>query len=476
MSADLSNPNQPRSMFEPLEGRQLLSAGSGAEFLSADLSPAATFVTPFAKASTRTYIKQDSTATTFGGNVHLVATVTRRTGTPVTGGVVTFKAGSTVLGTGTVNLKGKAVLDTIKIPVGTASLTAVYNGTKSLATSTSAALAHTVAQASTTTTLIPADTTTLIGAPAVFTARVSPVLPGGGVPAGNVEFRDGTTLLATVALNKKGRAVLTKPDFFNGSHSITAKFVATTNYKTSSSSAKVQTVSDGTYTTTASGLKKATRVAGTGAAAQNGTPMTVNYTGYLTNGTKFDSSLNPGRTPFDVTPGQSSVIQGWHEGLVGMKFNETRVLVIPPALGYGATGQGSIPPNATLYFVITRLAPTLRVAGGANQSVSIPHGAAPSTLYGTAFGNVAVGQSSAAKTFTLSSIGSTDLNFTSNTPVQSSDADEFVVSALGSSNAGPTFTVTFKPKSSGMRTATITILTNDLRHPSYTFNVSGVGT
>src|SRR5829696_8521100 len=117
MSADLSKSHQPRAMFEPLEGRQLLSAGSGAEFLATEMSPAVTFLTPHVKASTRSYIKQDSTSTTFGGNVHLVATVTRKSGSTVTGGVVTFKAGTTVLGTATVNLKGKAFFDTIKIPV-----------------------------------------------------------------------------------------------------------------------------------------------------------------------------------------------------------------------------------------------------------------------------------------------------------------------------------------------------------------------
>ncbi|HUC02051.1 MAG TPA: FKBP-type peptidyl-prolyl cis-trans isomerase [Candidatus Paceibacterota bacterium] len=99
---------------------------------------------------------------------------------------------------------------------------------------------------------------------------------------------------------------------------------------------------------------------GTGTVAQNGDTVTVNYTGTLDNGTVFDSSLNPGRTPFTFTigstvPGQS-VIQGWNEGVVGMKVGGTRALTIPPALGYGAGGAGSvIPPNATLHFTITLL-------------------------------------------------------------------------------------------------------------------------
>ena len=94
---------------------------------------------------------------------------------------------------------------------------------------------------------------------------------------------------------------------------------------------------------------------GTGTVAQVGDTVTVNYTGKLDNGTVFDSSLNPGRTPFSFTIG-GQVIQGWNEGVPGMKVGGTRELTIPPALGYGAQGAGSvIPPNATLHFTITLL-------------------------------------------------------------------------------------------------------------------------
>ncbi|HEY7779163.1 MAG TPA: FKBP-type peptidyl-prolyl cis-trans isomerase [Ktedonobacterales bacterium] len=94
---------------------------------------------------------------------------------------------------------------------------------------------------------------------------------------------------------------------------------------------------------------------GTGAAVKAGDTVTVNYTGWLTNGTKFDSSLNPGRTPFQVVNvGQAQVIPGWNEGLIGMKVGGTRRLVIPGALGYGAAGSPpTIPPNATLVFDVS---------------------------------------------------------------------------------------------------------------------------
>jgi FKBP-type peptidyl-prolyl cis-trans isomerase FkpA len=113
-------------------------------------------------------------------------------------------------------------------------------------------------------------------------------------------------------------------------------------------------------TTTMDGLVIKDDVVGTGATAAFGDAVTVNYTGKLDNGTVFDSSLNPGRTPFGFTIGSTvpgkAVIQGWNEGVQGMKVGGTRELTVPPALGYGAGGAGSvIPPNATLHFTITLL-------------------------------------------------------------------------------------------------------------------------
>ena len=83
--------------------------------------------------------------------------------------------------------------------------------------------------------------------------------------------------------------------------------------------------------------------------------VTVNYTGLLENGTKFDSSLNPGRTPFRFTVGAGQVIKGWDEGLIGMKVGGKRKLTIPPELGYGSRDNGPIPANSTLIFEIDLL-------------------------------------------------------------------------------------------------------------------------
>jgi len=108
----------------------------------------------------------------------------------------------------------------------------------------------------------------------------------------------------------------------------------------------------GTPQPTGSGLQIVDIEAGTGPEARSGQEVTVHYTGWLTNGTKFDSSRDRGQ-PFTLTLGQGQVIKGWDEGLVGMKVGGRRKLIIPAELGYGSQGAGAdIPPGATLVFVV----------------------------------------------------------------------------------------------------------------------------
>lgn len=107
--------------------------------------------------------------------------------------------------------------------------------------------------------------------------------------------------------------------------------------------------------TTPSGLQYTIDQPGTGAQPQPGQTVSVHYTGWLTDGTKFDSSRDRG-TPIEFPLGQGRVIRGWDEAIAAMKVGEKRTIVIPPDLGYGARGAGGvIPPNATLVFKVELL-------------------------------------------------------------------------------------------------------------------------
>lgn len=106
---------------------------------------------------------------------------------------------------------------------------------------------------------------------------------------------------------------------------------------------------------TPSGLQYIDLLEGTGRQAELGDTATVHYTGWLADGTKFDSSVDR-KEPFSFRVGAGQVIKGWDEGVSSMKIGGKRKLIIPPELGYGTRGAGGvIPPNATLTFDVELL-------------------------------------------------------------------------------------------------------------------------
>ena len=139
---------------------------------------------------------------------------------------------------------------------------------------------------------------------------------------------------------------------------LTAVFVgaqsATRKSTTPNTSAPAKVTGEGVKT--ASGLIYWDIRVGNGDVAKEGSHVRVHYTGWLTTGKKFASSVDAG-TPFDFTIGNGEVIKGWEEGVAGMRIGGKRQLRIPPSLGYGAEGTpgGPIPPNATLIFDVQLL-------------------------------------------------------------------------------------------------------------------------
>jgi peptidylprolyl isomerase len=160
-----------------------------------------------------------------------------------------------------------------------------------------------------------------------------------------------------------------------GSNSTTAALVSAT---APTGAASPATPGGQQTVTTASGLKYQDIVVGTGDSPKPGQTVSVNYTGRLTNGTKFDSSVDRGQ-PFQFVIGTGQVIKGWDEGVLSMKVGGKRQLTIPPDLGYGAQGAGStIPPNSTLIFDIELL--SIATAAAPPTPLPVPTVAAENTL------------------------------------------------------------------------------------------------
>jgi autotransporter-associated beta strand protein len=203
--------------------------------------------------ATTTVVASSVNPSVFGQPVTFTATVTPVPGIPGTPtGTVTFRDGTNVLGTGTLNNGVATFTTTASLSVGAHAITTVYNGDNNFAGSTSLSLTQTVNQASTTSTVTGSPNPASVGQSVTFTATVTANAPGAGTPTGTVSFRDGVTLLGTAALDSTGRAFLPTSSLAAGAHTITVVYSGDSNFATSTSQPFFQTVFTPTMTTLSS--------------------------------------------------------------------------------------------------------------------------------------------------------------------------------------------------------------------------------
>ncbi len=224
---------------------------------------------------------------------------------------------------------------------------------------------HAVRNAATKTTL--AVTAGTLGQKMSLTATVRAPAAAGS-PSGTVAIVDHGTVLGTLPLSPTSStnaryaysqvtATLTQPPgdgaYYFGRHQLSAEFIP--DGATSKSTGRgTFTVVQPAYTTLAGGVKVATIAPGSGPKIQSGQTANVMYTGYLAKtGQIFDDSVKDGGAPFAFALGAGQVVPGFDAGTAGMQAGETRVILIPPAEGYGAKANGPIPGNSTLIFVVT---------------------------------------------------------------------------------------------------------------------------
>jgi hypothetical protein len=193
---------------------------------------------------TTTTLGANSNPAVAGQNVTFTATVTGNAPGTTPTGTVTFYDGDTSLGSAPLDSYGDAIFTTSALLVGGDSITADYGGDSLSLTSESSALAETVQQASSSLTLSADINPSVFGQAVTFTATLSAVAPGSGVPTGNVTFADGSTSLATVALNSQGQATFTISTLSVGAHNIQANYEGDSNF-TGSSNSLSQTVNKG---------------------------------------------------------------------------------------------------------------------------------------------------------------------------------------------------------------------------------------
>ena len=190
-------------------------------------------LTEIVEPGTTTVVTSSANPSVYGQTVTLTATISH--GTTIPTGTVTFKAGATVLATVTVSSTGTATLTSSSFTVGTHAITAVYSGDSNYVGSTSPAFSQIVNKAATATSFASSVNPAVFGQSVTFTATVTAVAPGSGTPTGSVHFYDGSTLLGSHPL-ASGVAAFSTTKLTTGTHSVTAVYVASADYLTSTSS------------------------------------------------------------------------------------------------------------------------------------------------------------------------------------------------------------------------------------------------
>jgi Bacterial Ig-like domain (group 3) len=195
------------------------------------------------KDATTTALSSSANPSVFSQPVMFTAAVTANSpGSGVPTGTVTFKNGSSTLGTSTLDGTGHATFTTSTLTVAAHSITAVYNGDSNFNISTSSTLTQTVNKDATTSSVTSSLNPSTRHQSVTFTATVAVTAPGTAVPTGSVAFKDGTTTLSTKTLNSSGQATFSTSSLARGSHSITVVYAGSSNSLTSTSPILVQTV------------------------------------------------------------------------------------------------------------------------------------------------------------------------------------------------------------------------------------------
>lgn len=225
-----------------------LSVGSHQIYASyggdANFRPSVSVITQtIGRAATTAKVATSSASTVFGQSVTFTASVAVASpgnGKPT--GTVTFKDGTKVLATVAIDANGKAIYSTSSLPVGSHSITVIYNGDANFKASVQSSVTQTVNKATTSSTVVASNLTPVLHRPVSLTATIGAVGPGAGIPTGTVTFKDGNTTLTTLSLDKNGKVIFTTSKLSKGTHKITVVYNGDANFKGSTSQAITITV------------------------------------------------------------------------------------------------------------------------------------------------------------------------------------------------------------------------------------------